>query len=345
MDITIKKFDHENASEEEFARLNDLNNTTRAEVLPDDPLIPLEELIASFRSRPDFELVSVSIAEDEEGKYVASAENHAWTTDNLHLMDAYIRVLPEYRRQGLATRLLPKVVETAREWDRRLVIADTNQRVPAGAALMEKLGATLGLESHTNQLVIGDLDRELVKDWQEIALERTAGFEIGLWEGAYPEEELEAIVKLHDLISQQPFGDIEIEDIIFTAETIRQDEKSMTARGYERWTYYVREKESGDLAGYTEVVWNPNRPEIIYQEMTGVFPEYRSNGLGRWLKAAMLDKVLKERPQAKYIRTGNADSNAPMLKINNELGFKPYISRMTWQIETNKLADYLDQRT
>jgi hypothetical protein len=26
--------------------------------------------------------------------------------------------------------------------------------------------------------------------------------------------------------------------------------------------------------------------------MTGVFPEYRKRGLGRWLKAAMLDKMI-----------------------------------------------------
>ena len=56
-----------------------------------------------------------------------------------------------------------------------------------------------------------------------------------------------------------------------------------------------------------------------------------------------MDKILTERSQAKYIRTGNADSNGPMLKINHELGFKPYISRMTWQIEADKLAAYLNK--
>jgi GNAT superfamily N-acetyltransferase len=75
--------------------------------------------------------------------------------------------------------------------------------------------------------------------------------------------------------------------------------------------------------------------------MTGVFPQYRKKGLGRWLKAAMLEKVLKELPQVKFIRTGNADSNAAMLRINNELGFKPYMADTLWQVELQKVFEYL----
>jgi len=78
--------------------------------------------------------------------------------------------------------------------------------------------------------------------------------------------------------------------------------------------------------------------------MTGVFPQYRNHGLGRWLKAAMLDKVLKERPQVLFVRTGNADSNAAMLKINTELGFKPYRAECLWQVEVQKVMEYLQKK-
>jgi hypothetical protein len=50
---------------------------------------------------------------------------------------------------------------------------------------------------------------------------------------------------------------------------------------------------------------------------------------------------LRERPRINRIRTGNADSNASMLKINYELGFKPHQASETWQVETEKVLRYL----
>jgi hypothetical protein len=73
-----------------------------------------------------------------------------------------------------------------------------------------------------------------------------------------------------------------------------------------------------------------------------VFPQYRNKGLGRWLKATMLERVLRERPQVKFVRTGNADSNAAMLRINQELGFKPYLSQCIWQVATVQIMSYLE---
>jgi hypothetical protein len=38
----------------------------------------------------------------------------------------------------------------------------------------------------------------------------------------------------------------------------------------------------------------------------------------------------------KLVRTNNADSNAGTLRINHELGFKPYMAECWWQVETEK---------
>jgi RimJ/RimL family protein N-acetyltransferase len=225
------------------------------------------------------------------------------------------------------------------------MLADTNERVPAGAAFMQRLGACAGLAAHTNQLKIAELNRGLVRQWQDRAPERAAGFELGLWDGAYPEKDIEAVAELMQVMNTEPRGSLEIEDQRFTPEQVRQIEKSILARGNQRWTIYAREKATGKFVGFTDVLWHPNRPEILQQLDTGVFPEYRNHGLGRWLKAAMLDKVLREHPEIKFVRTGNADSNAAMLKINQELGFKPYMSVTVWQVEIAQVEKYLQNHS
>ena len=75
------------------------------------------------------------------------------------------------------------------------------------------------------------------------------------------------------------------------------------ARGTMRWTAYARQRATGVFAGYTEVFWNPHQPEILHHGGTGVFPEHRNRGLGRWLKAIMLETMLRELPQAQFVRT------------------------------------------
>lgn len=344
MSIEIGVWDYRNMTDAEATVFNKCSNRMRSERLPDDPPIPVEETIQGRDNFPDYVKMALWAAwKAERLEMVAYAYVQYSMEDNPHLAQFAINVLPEFRRQGLGRAFLSEIVQVAKENQRRLLITDTTDRTPAGEAFMRRIGAEKGLESHTNQLVIADLDTDLLRRWRARAAERAAGFELGMWDGPYPEEDIDAIVDLHQLLNQQPFGDLEVEDFHFSADTIRQDEKITFARGNERWTIYVREEETGNFAGYTEVIWNPNRPEIISQGMTGVFTEYRNRGLGRWLKAEMLERILRERPQAKFVRTGNADMNAPMLKINDELGFRPYIAESVWQVETEKAAEYLSR--
>lgn len=128
-----------------------------------------------------------------------------------------------------------------------------------------------------------------------------------------------------------------------TPTQLRQKEASLQGDKADRWTVYVRERETKGLVGYTEVVWSPFEPDTLDQGMTCVLPEYRNRGLGRWMKAAMLVAVVRERPEVRRVRTGNATTNAPMLKINHELGFRPRLTRKDWQIDLEQVLTYLEQ--
>jgi len=339
----IHPFNVKEASQAEYAALNRHANHLRRERQPDDPPVPLEESIQGLKNIPPFVDIKMWCAWDASQTEIIALGNVELMhrEENQHLAGFDITVQPEYRRQGLGRQLLALVTEASLADNRRLLMAVTIDRIPGGEAFMSRLGAQKGMEGHINQLCLADLDRNLLERWLARGRERTAEFELGLWEGPYPEEQLAAVAQLYELTNQQPWGDLEIEDSHTTPEQLRQMEQMLFARGDQRRTFYVIERTTGKFAGYTETAWNPNRPEILRQDMTGVFPEYRNKGLGRWLKAAMLDKVLKEHPEVKFVRTGNADSNAAMLKINNELGFQPYMANALWQVEISQVLEYL----
>jgi mycothiol synthase len=343
--LAIEPFDYLHASPPEFAAVNAFTNLLRRERLPDDPPIPLDETIQELQNIPPFVDVKIWCAWDEPHTEILAEGiiQLLRTDDNKHLAPINISVHPAFRRKGVGRQLLAMLTKVAQQDNRSLLVVPTYDTVPAGEAFMSRLGAQKGLVGHINQLRIVDVDPQLLERWLEQGRRNAAQFELGLWEGAYPEGQLPAIAQLVELNNQQPFGDLEIEDMHFTPEQIRQQEQALFSRGNQRWTYYIIERQTGNFAGYTETTWNPNRAEILSQDMTGVFPQYRNRGLGRWMKAAMLDKVLKGRPQVKFVRTGNADSNAAMLKINNELGFKPYIANALWQVDIDHVLAYLDQ--
>lgn len=345
--VQILPFEAKAALQAEYAALNRHTNCMRLEHLPDDPPIPLEETINNLRSIPpfiDFKLWA-GWNPDHSEMLAFGSVIFMRMDENQHLAQFDISVLPESRRQGLGRRLLNLIAGATRQENRRLLMTNTTDRVPGGEAFMTRIGAKKGLVGHTNQLRLKNLDRDRVAAWMARGQQNLDEFELGFWDGAYPEEVLAEVAELCDLTNQQPMDNLEIEDMHMTPEQLRQVEANMNARGSQRWTFYLIERATGKFAGYTEVMWNPNRPEILGQGMTGVFPRYRNKGLGRWLKAAMLEKVRKDRPQVKLVRTGNADSNAAMLKINTELGFRPYTADALWQVELQKVLEYLHSRT
>jgi len=197
------------------------------------------------------------------------------------------------------------------------------------------------MHSRTNQLFVEDIDMELLERWADNSSGRFDAFELGYWDGVYPEKQIEGVHDLFQIVKDEPKDDLDFEDREITVEQLRQMEQYQLARGVERWTCYALEVATGRFCGFTEVFWNPNRPTLLNQGFTGVNPTFRGKSLGRLMKATMMERVLRERPQVEKIRTGNANSNQFMLAINNELGFKPYIDWTVWQIDTVKVLEYL----
>jgi len=341
----IRPFDPSDVRGDEFQAVHQFSNLMRQEYWPEDPPLAFDETVGHWRGVPAFVDRRAWVVWEGKQAVALGVIRIAQTEDNRHLADASIEVLPGWRRQGIAIRLLGQVVAVAEATNRRLLIGNTDSRIAAGDAFMTALGASLGLTMSTSQLDLTGLDRTLIRRWQEGNQQLAEDdFELVLWKGRYPEEHLGAIVDLLGVTNTAPRGKLDIEDARWTQEELRQWDASVVESGTERWTLAVVHRRSGKFAGYTEVFWNRHRRELLSQGMTGVFPEFRNRGLGRWIKAAMLEEVLRERPYLKRVRTGNAAVNAPMLKINRELGFRHYKDQGVWQIETKVARNYLNAR-
>lgn len=261
--------------------------------------------------------------------------------ENQHMAQCDIQVHPDHRRKGLGKTLLSHIAEFCHQHQRGLLIFPTDSLVPAGEDFIRSIGGMLGLAQTINQLSLKEVNLDLLQRWQQKGRQQCPDYEIGTWVGAVPEEHLDAYVAIKNVMNTAPKDDLDVEDIFITAEQVRQMEAMESARGITRWTMYVRNPENGEIAGFTEVTANPSTPQTLTQGDTGVSPKYRARGIGRWLKAAMVDALLQEHPQALRIRTGNATTNEPMLRINAEMGFTIYKTIDFWQVKLDKVDTYL----
>ncbi len=250
-------------------------------------------------------------------------------TQNRHTGQAQVLVRPDRRRRGLGQRMFTALSDQARQARHRLMTFVTTDRAPAGEPFATKQGAKVALLDRRSQLDLKLLDDALLERW----LERPADdpFQLHVWRtvpGAY----LTQMAGLIMVMNTAPRGDLDVDDWQITPEMIRAWEGMIAESGDVRHTLVIEDSRTGELVGYSESDWHPLRAAVIGQGATAVRPEARGQGLGKWLKAAMLRVVVAECPGARVVRTSNAEENAAMLSINVALGFTPWSSVSEWQL-------------
>lgn len=316
----------------DLADLNDHLNRIRLERHPDFPPRPLPETRAWATEVAGFVQRGCWWVREPGGRVVAFASAEAYDIENnRHMVEVDMGVDADHRRRGVATALLGEVAAFARENDRRLLLLDSESGIPAGEAFLGRIGATRGLEVVTSRVAIADLDRDLLRRWRE-AGEAIADYELIWLDGPYPDEMLTEIADVTRVMNDAPIDDLDVGDVELTPEQLREDEASFMARGIRRWTVVAIHSPSGTAAGFSDLYWNPTIAHLGQQGDTGVRPEHRGHRLGKWMKAAMAERVIAERPEVTHIETSNAGSNEPMLAINREMGFRPHKAVTVWQI-------------
>ena len=307
--------------------------TLKKERNPEYPLLPVEEAIRELRHPPE-EAMEIGLWGIYDGKRLAARATASinLTEPGIPTMMSTLTVLPEYRRKGLATRLLEPLKDFARQHGKSALILDSTDRQPSGREFLTHIGAEEGLEGHVNRLDLNDLDRDLMQAWIRKAGEHAEGFSLLFFEGVPPDHLMDTYCRmLTHIVETQPSGTIQFPYKVITPELVREMYKMDENAGRRYWSLDAIEDVTGRIVGYTELAFHPRLPQLIYQNGTCVFTEFRNRGIGRWLKASLVLKLLDELPEAHWITTGNADVNASMLKINYEMGYKPCEVTAFWQ--------------
>jgi GNAT superfamily N-acetyltransferase len=312
------------------------------ERIPEDPPPPVEVYLSRFRTKAPHGRRTDWIVRDDAGEIVGRAILFITTLEeNAHLRDAGIEIRAGHRRRGLGDRLLGEIVRAAGEGDDIVLAFGTSDRSPSGVEYARHIGADLALDTHVNQLAVEDIDRDLIREWAALTPE---GYRLVWIDGDVPDELMDNVNVAYDAMNTAPIGSMPMNNWRQTPERTREFDETRKKMGRERRLLLAIHDATGETAGFTETSFDPRMPHVVGQMGTAVIPEHRGRDLGKWLKAVSLERVLAERPSAKFIRTGNADVNAPMLSINTRMGFKPAWATGWWKLSLADAKRYVEER-
>jgi GNAT superfamily N-acetyltransferase len=251
--------------------------------------------------------------------------------ENRHLADVHLAVDPTRRRAGLGTALVAHAAARAREAGRTVLQAHTAE-ASAGEAFARALGAKYRTTGLIPMLRLDALPAGHLAGLRARAESASAGYSLLTWEGATPEDQLDAVVGLYQAEEDapRPAGEEKLE---WDAARVRADDFRIADQGLRFYTVAARADAGGELAAITQLGVDPAVPGWAIQELTAVIRPHRGHRLGLRVKVAMLDLVAEREPQVTRILTHNVEGNEHMIAINTELGFEVLERETSWELQ------------
>jgi GNAT superfamily N-acetyltransferase len=248
--------------------------------------------------------------------------------DNVTTANVMLAVHPHHRRQGAGRALYTLAVDRARDLGRKHLIVPTVDSLPAGPAFATAMGAEAGLTETRSRLDVADFDA------LDLSAPVADGYRLVQWTNYTPDEYVDDVAYLDSRLNlDAPTGDLAWEAEKIDAARVRENEKTILSRNRTAYHCAAIHLASGRLVAWTMLTCH-NDDDIrwqAWQQITIVDPGHRGHRLGLTIKIANLRYARRTRPELRAIDTFNASSNAPMLRVNEAMGFRRREIWTQWQ--------------
>jgi GNAT superfamily N-acetyltransferase len=276
--------------------------------------------------------------DDAGGPIVGAALMEFPLLENLHSSEIMLAVRPDRRRRGVGTALISAMIERAVAHGRRSLNSIVDVPVahvadhPSRPFALE-LGFEVTLSGHLRRLDVPMDDGrfagllEVVADAPEASNYRSLAFEAP-WPAEFLDDEC---TLLRVMSTDEPAGDGERQAEQWDEERLRENDELLADRGARKLVAVAQHVSSGQLVAMTELVVTDDTPSFAWQMITVVHPDHRGHRLGLAVKLANLRLLAERAPNARVVQTGNASVNAPMIAVNEMMGFEVASEGAFWQ--------------
>lgn len=327
---TITAFDVDDATEDEFVDYHRLRLAVATADTPESPPPTFEGAVARLRAPMSALGPSRHWGARLDGRLVGVARLGLPVSENPHKGSTEIIVHPALRRHGIGTALLRRVLPALRAEERPMIDGWVIEGRPG-----EFWGRALGLRPvHRyvhHQLRLADVEPTR---WE---IDPPPGYRLEQWIGSAPERLLSSYAHARTAITDAPVGQADERFAVWTPALVRETEAEYRRTNGESWVVVAVHQETGSVAGLTELVLYPHRPGVALQLDTAVLAVHRGHGLGRWMKAAMLRRLRRERPDIERIYTNTSDTNVHMIRVNQQIGFVIFRSVVQFEDDVAEL--------
>ena len=265
-----------------------------------------------------------------DGRVVATGWMQGSTVDNTDLADVLICCAPPDRGHGYAVEMLAHLEEQARARGRARLVGEVHWPYDLGAEGVGS-GELAWARRQGFELALVDVQRRLALPVQagrldELAAEAGAhheGYQLRSFTGRVPDDLVDGWAALDaTLMTEAPMGDIDREVATADVAAIRAEEAMVEKQGRVK-VCTVALSPGGEVVAYTDIAVTVHESDRAYQWGTLVRPDHRGHRLGLAVKVANVRLLQETYPELTTVVTFNADVNAPMVSVNDGLGFRP----------------------